>query len=122
MTPERRVFNYRLSRARLVVECAFGQLASRWRMYRRVISTRPEVVGACVKATCVLHNFLRLRALERPGRPGPAEASTTDGPEGLCDAPRMGSNNASRRAIEVREAYCSYFNAEGAVPWQQYVV
>ena len=58
-TPEKRVFNYRLSRARPVVECPFGILASRWRTYRRVIATSPQVAEVCVKATCVLHNFLR---------------------------------------------------------------
>ncbi|KAK0131210.1 Protein ALP1-like [Merluccius polli] len=46
--PEKRVFNYRLSRAWLVVECAFGILASRWRMYRRVIATSPQVAEVCV--------------------------------------------------------------------------
>ena len=56
------VFNYRLSRARPVVECAFGILASRWRMYQRAIATSAEV---CVKATCVLHNFLREKKLQR---------------------------------------------------------
>ena len=61
--PERRVFNYRLSRARLVVECSFGHLASRWRMYRSVIGTSPEVAEVCVKATCVLQNFLRMKYL-----------------------------------------------------------
>ncbi len=49
---ERRVFNYRLSRARLVVENAFGILSSQWRMYRRVIEVQPDVVERCVKATC----------------------------------------------------------------------
>ncbi|KAJ4940321.1 hypothetical protein JOQ06_026629 [Pogonophryne albipinna] len=42
LTRERRVFNYRLSRARLVVECAFGILSSRWRMFRRAITISPE--------------------------------------------------------------------------------
>ncbi|CAL8334309.1 unnamed protein product [Arctogadus glacialis] len=36
----------------------------------------------------------------------------------LCDAPRMGSNNATRLTIQMREAYCAFFNEEGAVPWQ----
>ena len=32
INPERRYFNYRLSRARMVSECAFGLLKSRWRV------------------------------------------------------------------------------------------
>ncbi|XP_045077608.1 protein ALP1-like [Coregonus clupeaformis] len=47
-----RIFNKRLSRARLVVECAFGILAARWRMFRRVLGLSPSDVDACVKATC----------------------------------------------------------------------
>ncbi|KAJ4937403.1 hypothetical protein JOQ06_001964 [Pogonophryne albipinna] len=42
LTLERRMFNYCLSRARLVVECAFGILTSQWRMLRRVITTSTE--------------------------------------------------------------------------------
>ncbi|RXN13484.1 nuclease HARBI1 [Labeo rohita] len=118
--PERRAFNYRLSRARLVVECAFGILSAHWRMYRRVIATSPKVAEACVLATCVLHNFLRKKMLEgRRCTPTAAPANEApSAPEGLRDAPRMGSNNASRRAIQLRDTYCAYFSQEGAVPWQ----
>ena len=92
---ERRVFNYRLSRARLVIECAFGILASQWRMYRHVIGTSPEVAEVCVKATCVLHNFLRMKDLGRR-IPHINEESTSDDhspPQALADAPRFSSTN-----------------------------
>lgn len=59
LSVRQRVFNYRLSRARLIVENTFGILTAQWRMYRGVIEISPANVDACVKATCVLHNFLR---------------------------------------------------------------
>ncbi|XP_029588260.1 uncharacterized protein LOC115173902 [Salmo trutta] len=49
-----RIFNKRLSRARLVVECAFWILAARCRMYRRMLGLSPSNVDACMKATCSL--------------------------------------------------------------------
>ncbi|XP_034093001.1 protein ANTAGONIST OF LIKE HETEROCHROMATIN PROTEIN 1-like [Gymnodraco acuticeps] len=123
ITHERRMYNYRLSRARLVVECAFGILSSRWRMFRRAITTSPEVTELCVKAACVLHNFLRRKTIGRKSRT-PVEESMDEAPDTptLCDAPRMGSNNATRRSLQLRENFCSYFNEEGAVPWQHKVV
>ncbi|XP_034092899.1 protein ANTAGONIST OF LIKE HETEROCHROMATIN PROTEIN 1-like [Gymnodraco acuticeps] len=121
LTRERRLFNYRLSRARLVVECAFGILSTQWRMLRRVITTSPEVTELCVKAACVLHNFLRRKTIDMPSRT-PIARSTDEVTPTLCDAPRMGSNNATRRSIQQRETFCSYFNEEGAVRWQANVV
>ena len=40
----------------------------------------------------------------------------------LRNVGRMGSNNATREALRVREAFKSYFNEEGAVPWQRQAV
>uniref|UniRef100_A0A3B4TJ97 DDE Tnp4 domain-containing protein n=1 Tax=Seriola dumerili TaxID=41447 RepID=A0A3B4TJ97_SERDU len=58
LTHQRRIFNYRLSRARMVVENAFGILSSRWRVLHRRINLHPQNVDTLVVAACILHNFL----------------------------------------------------------------
>uniref|UniRef100_A0A8D0D400 Zgc:194221 n=1 Tax=Sander lucioperca TaxID=283035 RepID=A0A8D0D400_SANLU len=65
----RRMFNYCMSQARMVVEQAFGELAARFRIYHRVMWQHPHNVEVCVKATCVLHNLLRRDAPTHPSRP-----------------------------------------------------
>ena len=61
---EKRVFNYYLSRARRVVENAFGILANRFRIFLTPIAVVPEAVVKLVLASCVLHNFLRTESGE----------------------------------------------------------
>ncbi|XP_050724594.1 uncharacterized protein LOC127002554 [Eriocheir sinensis] len=53
-----RVFNYRLSRARRVVENAFGLLQMRWRIFGTTINLRPTVVRVITLCACVLHNLI----------------------------------------------------------------
>lgn len=55
---ERRVFNYRMTRARRVIENTFGILAQRWRMLRRPIKAKEGNIKAYIGACIVLHNFL----------------------------------------------------------------
>lgn len=53
-----KIFNYRLSRARHIVEKAFGILAARGRCFRGHLEEQPEFVDKIVLASCCLHNIL----------------------------------------------------------------
>ena len=44
LSPDKRIFNYRLSRARRISENAFGILANRWHVFRKPFALQPEKV------------------------------------------------------------------------------
>ncbi len=82
-------------------------------MYWQVIGTTPENLGTYVKAIAVMHNYIRrnTRTGWEPVAISEMEVSV------LQDMRRMGSNNAAKKAMHVREIYASYLSVEGAVPW-----
>lgn len=57
----KRIFNYRLSRARRTIENAFGIMSARFRVLREAINQDAAKTRQIVKATCALHNFLLAR-------------------------------------------------------------
>ena len=124
LTNERRIANYRMSRARLTSENAFGILAQRWRIYRGVIACAPDMVRLLVQATCVLHNYLRGKDLKRqPMQPGSYSflgAEERGEAAGLVDMRDTGpSRNHTRQAAQVRDSFAAFFNGVGSVPWQE---
>ena len=56
LTPQQRNFNYRLSRARMVTEGAYGKLKGRWRVLYKKCESRPENVKIITLACVILHN------------------------------------------------------------------
>lgn len=57
LTPEERYFNYRLSCARMVTECAYGKLKGRFRVLYRKSECNEDTMKAITLACIVLHNI-----------------------------------------------------------------
>lgn len=126
---QKRVFNYRLSRARRVVENVFGILVPRFGVLRSKINLQPQNIDAVVLACCVLHNFLRKN---NPAMYTPTDSLDYEDPttyevrDGFrADEPCVASlcvgqtRNPSQEAKHVRDKFMSYFNNEGRVHWQE---
>lgn len=116
---ERTVFNNRLSRARRVVENAFGILASRFRIYRRPIIASKETVKNIVEATVCLHNWFRDKAISGyiPREDALFEVEDETVSEnvthpGLLPLRSTRTNHASQDAIAVRNLFTKYFNEQ----------
>uniref|UniRef100_A0A6P7F4P0 Protein ALP1-like n=1 Tax=Diabrotica virgifera virgifera TaxID=50390 RepID=A0A6P7F4P0_DIAVI len=52
LTIKKRVFNYRLSRARRYIECSFGILANKWRIFHRPLNVDITLCESIIKVCC----------------------------------------------------------------------
>jgi len=131
MDHEETIFNYRLSRARRVVENAFGILANRFRCLLSKMSVNVDNAAIIVRACVCLHNFLRDR---NPAADQLVVDQEDDDhnviPGGWREhvdfadmAQHVGGNRDTRLAKQQRDLLKHYVNAPvGAVPWQDRMV
>ena len=131
-----RIFNYRLSRARRVIENAFGILRARWRIFSRPIKASVETAEAITKAAVCLHNFLRLtqcagycptgfvdseldNGVIKPGEWRSQVARDSNAGGAVININPLRGRRNLQSAIEVREALMKYFlSNNGSLPWQ----
>lgn len=126
-----RVFNYRLSRARRIVENVFGIMSAVFRILRSPMALAPEKVSDIVMTCVLLHNFLRRSNNSKQNytphgtfdteingevQPG-LWRSDQNGITSLVPIRRI-PRRATLAAKTVRDKFAEYFTTNGAVSWQ----
>eukprot|EP00794_Sanderia_malayensis_P017912 gene17912-biopygen12902 len=127
---KKRIFNYRLSRFRLVSENAFGILTNVFRVFSSTMNLHPDNATSVVLAALVLHNLLRTKSSESYTPLGFADAivdgdviegdwRSTASASALRDLPaRRHGNNSTKSAETLRDTFADHFYGPGQVPWQ----
>lgn len=127
-----RILNYRLSRARRIIENVFGIMSSKFRVLRKPIHFAPHKVKYVALAICALHNFLISTSNYYlcPGSvdsENPITREIVNGewrnelqPEGtLFPLERGRQRNYSISQKDVRDEFREYFmTTAGEVQWQ----
>lgn len=104
-------------------------MVARWRCLRHALHMSPDNATSVILACCVLHNLLREQRCNTYCPPGYADAMDINGQvvEGawrnddgtvLRGINPTAHRNPPANATQVRETFMSYFNEEGALPWQ----
>lgn len=135
LTQPKRIFNYRLSRARRVIENTFGiSRGSRVEGIQGPISVSVNTVELIVQAAVCLHNYRKLtetalycpsgfvESVDQTGSIKPGEwrsmVSSTD-KGALAGLSRVRGSRYVANAIQLREGLTDYLNSkQGEVPWQ----
>ena len=134
LTVEERIFNYRLSRCRRVIENAFGILVARFRIFFTPICASVQNTESYIKAAVVLHNFLRQTENAAYTPSGFIDCETIDGSikpgfwrneigqnvdTCFLDFPKIRGYRQPKNASEMRDALKDFTVSEqGALSWQ----
>ena len=113
------VFNYRLSRARRVVENAFGILAMRFQIFNRTLNIHPEHAESVTLAAIALHNFLTVPGQNFYDIVSRFDPDQTVRPNALRPTIATGLRPA-QVPKHIRDQFAIYFSSrEGAVDFQE---
>ena len=100
-----------------MVECAFGILANKWRIFHRPLDTNQEFSDSIIKACCVLHNFVRCNDGKQMAQNANMEEVISETNPFLSFAPS--NQRSSQLAQDVRKYFAEYFTSpQGSVSWQ----
>ncbi|XP_068099171.1 uncharacterized protein [Hyperolius riggenbachi] len=110
LSAAQKMFNHRLSRAQSMVENTIGLLANKWNVLHSVMRLSPVNATDVVKASCVLHNYVR----DAEGYQ--SEHLLKHDMAGVYCQPPAGTATATNN----RDSLAQFFlTPQGQVPWQE---
>lgn len=116
---KQRIYNYRISRARINIECAFGILTKRWAILGKAMGYNLSTCELICTALLLLHNFIITENLK------------SNPPESFSNYSVYTHDNERRNGVEEnderilnnsnaqRNILKEYFYTVGKVPWQE---
>lgn len=128
LTEEERIFNYRLSRARRVVENAFGIMANRFQVLLSTMQHHESTVRLITGTCMVLHNMMRIRyptmhnrLVDREDRDHNIIPGEWRQGRNMRDTEVVrGSTRSNREGKKLQNLLKHWCNSEaGQVPWQR---
>lgn len=133
LTYKKRIFNYRLSRARNVVENTFGLITARFRILHTAITVQPENAKDIIIAICVLHNFLCRKSKSYFNRKTvdsenkithdiKIDGEWRNNAVELYGFEKKKQTNVLVEAKQTRQEYLDFFNGNGSVTWQENMI
>lgn len=116
LTKKKEIYNYRISRARINVECAFGILTARWRIFEKPLPFNLSTSEKVIMATLLLHNFIISEELNKD------QSNYIN-----CNWPNQRPNLVNEADDRIfgnsefqRRRLADYFySSKGSVPWQK---
>ena len=108
LTHEQKTYNYRLSRARIVVENAFGRLKARWRRLMKRNDMQIHHIPNVIAAACILHNMCELHG----ERFNDSWLQAVQADDSIDPPPSVCRDGRNERPKQVRDALVHYFASQ----------
>lgn len=114
---KKKIFNYRLSRARRMVESAFGTLRLKFEIFDKSLRIQPNYLDNIILACTCLHNYIMEGENLRY-----ADAINNTSNSTILENIESHDEDSALLPMTTREKFKHYFSDEECVNWQDDII